>query len=91
MKRRVFSLIDPRWTPFFRAEPSKIDWRLVEWGGVLIDDRRDGSPGVPCHSCIPALDDPPVTDAAEAGTMRAPFFRWVMWTSVSPFRSGFSG
>ena len=64
MKRRVFSLIDPRWTPFFRAEPSEIDWRLVEWGGVLIDDRLDGSPGVPCNSCIPALDDPPVTDAA---------------------------
>ncbi len=67
MKRRAYVLIEPRWTPFFNAEPSEIDWRLVEWGGVLIDDRLDGSPGVPCNSCIPALDDPPVTGAAGGG------------------------
>ncbi len=64
MKRRAYVIIEPGWAPFFDAEPSKIDWRLVEWGGVLIDDRPDASPGVPCDSCIPALDDPPVTDAA---------------------------
>lgn len=64
MKRRLFGLIHPGWTPFFRAEPSRIDWRWVEWGGVFIDDRLDASPGNYCDGCIPALDDPPVTDAA---------------------------
>lgn len=63
-KQNLYLLIEPRWEPFFTAEESVIDWRYVEWGGVLIDDRVDGSPGVPCERCIPALDDPPLTDAA---------------------------
>jgi hypothetical protein len=62
-KERLFLLIEPRWQPFFDDEDSNIDWRWVEWGGVLIDDRRIGSPEVPCFRCIPALDDPPVTTA----------------------------
>lgn len=63
-KRRVFGIIEDGWEPFFADEDSDIDWRLVEWGGVLIDDRLNGSPGVPCFRCIPALDDPPVTPAS---------------------------
>lgn len=66
-KRRVFMLIEPRWEPFFDDPDSEIDWRMVSWGGVLIDDRLDGSPGVSCFRCIPALDDPPVTDASRGG------------------------
>ena len=64
VKRAVFTIIEPKWAPFFDDESSIIDWRLVAWGGVLIDDRFDAGPGQPCDRCIPALDDPPVTDAA---------------------------
>ncbi len=62
-KQSLYQLIDPRWDPFFDDIDSDIDWRYVEWGGVLIDDRLDASPGVQCFRCIPAIDDPPVTDA----------------------------
>lgn len=64
IKRAVFTIIEPKWAPFFDDESSSIDWRLVAWGGVLIDDRFDAGPSRPCDRCIPALDDPPVTDAA---------------------------
>ena len=64
VKRAVFTMIEPKWAPFFDDESSIIDWRLVAWGGVLIDDRLHASPSRPCDRCIPALDDPPVTDAA---------------------------
>lgn len=33
-------------------------------GGVLIDDRPLGDKGYYDRGCIPALDDPPLTDAA---------------------------
>ncbi len=63
LKRRLFTIIDERWEPFF-AEPTDIDYRLLGWGGVLMDDRPLGSPN-PCpQGCIPSLDDPAVTDAA---------------------------
>ncbi|MGF1667169.1 MAG: DUF3179 domain-containing (seleno)protein [Acidimicrobiia bacterium] len=63
LKRALFTQIDERWEPFF-AEPTTIDYRLLGWGGVLIDDRPLGSPN-PCpQGCIPSLDDPGVTDAA---------------------------
>ncbi len=42
-----------------------VDWRLVSWGGVLIDDRPFGTTDEPCN-CIPAADNPPVTSAEEA-------------------------
>ena len=61
-KRRLYTTIDPRWDPLF-AGPSTIDWRHVSWGGVFIDDRPAGTRTTICQ-CIPALDDPPVTDAA---------------------------
>ena len=63
-KGRLYAVLEPRWKPFFDDPDAEIDWRLVSWGGVLIDDRPAGDPN-PCpRSCIPALDDPALTDAA---------------------------
>jgi hypothetical protein len=63
-KERLFTLVEPRWAPFFRDPSATIDWRFVSWGGVPIDDRTLGDPE-PCpRGCIPALDDPKVTPAA---------------------------
>ena len=61
----MFTLIEPAWEPFFADTNSLIDWRWVGWGGVLIDDRIDTKGSERCpRGCIPALDDPAVTDAA---------------------------
>ena len=66
MKRDLFLLIDPRWKPFFDDAQSAIDWRQVGWGGVFIDDRPDATQGQPCpRGCIPALDQPKSTPAAQ--------------------------
>ncbi|MCI0685814.1 MAG: DUF3179 domain-containing protein [Sporichthyaceae bacterium] len=63
-KARIFLLVEPGWAPFFGDENTAIDWRLVTWGGVRMDQRRLRDPE-PCrHACIPALDDPALTDAA---------------------------
>ena len=65
MKRDLYLLIEPRWAPFFDDAQSEIDWRLIGWGGVFIDDRPDATKGEICwRGCIPALDGPKVTDAA---------------------------
>ena len=65
MKRDLYLLIEPRWAPFFADPNSVIDWRLVGWGGVFIDDRLDATAGQICpRGCIPALDQPAVTNAA---------------------------
>lgn len=64
-KQRLFTLIEPGWQPFFDDTDSDIDWRIVSWGGVLIDNRELGDPR-PCpRGCIPALDNPGVTDAED--------------------------
>jgi hypothetical protein len=64
-KGRLFGLIDERWAPFFADDEATIDWRIVSWGGVLLDDRDLGDP-LPCAlGCIPALDDPSVVGIAE--------------------------
>jgi Protein of unknown function (DUF3179) len=63
-KERLFTLVEPRWAPFFRDRGSLVDWRRVSWGGVLIDDRPLGDPNPCLGGCIPALDDPAVTPAA---------------------------
>ena len=63
LKGDLFLQIEPRWAPFFNDEDSKIDWRLVGWGGVYIDARADATAGQICpRGCIPALDQPAVTD-----------------------------
>ena len=41
-RRSLFTLVEPGWEPFFADADAGIDWRLVSWGGVLIDDRPLG-------------------------------------------------
>jgi hypothetical protein len=66
-KARLFLALEPRWEPFFADRDSEIDWRLVSWGGVFIDDRPAGE-SAPClRGCIPALDDPALTAARSGG------------------------
>lgn len=63
VKRHIFSTVLPAWKPLFSE--GGIDWRHVSWGGVGIDDRPFGETDAPCN-CIPAADDPRVTDVAGA-------------------------
>jgi hypothetical protein len=64
-KGQLFTLVEPGWQPFFDDASATIDWRLTSWGGVRIDNRPLGTT-LPCEmGCIPALDDPVVTSAAE--------------------------
>ena len=63
-KDRLFSSLEPGWEPFFADEDSNLDLRLISWGGVLIDDRPEGDRGPCLAGCIPALDDPELTDVA---------------------------
>jgi hypothetical protein len=64
-KRRPFEEIEPAWSPFFDDADADVDWRWLTWGGVLIDNRPQSAVREPCpRGCIPALDDPAVTDAA---------------------------
>ena len=63
-KGRLFTIIEPGWQPFFDDADAMIDWRLTSWGGVRIDDRVLGDQLACPEGCIPALDDPSVTDAA---------------------------
>lgn len=64
-KASLFLAVEPAWEPFFADPDAAIDWRLISWGGVFIDDRPPGD-GRPCpRGCIPALDDPALTAAAE--------------------------
>jgi hypothetical protein len=65
-KERLFTLVEPGWQPFFDDPDADIDWRLISWGGVLIDDRPLGALDACPDGCIPALDDPPVVSAALA-------------------------
>lgn len=68
-KRTLFLAVEPRWEPLFAdppaGEPERIDWRHVSWGGVLIDDRPFGDDTRCDRGCIPAIDDPVVTPAAQ--------------------------
>jgi len=61
-KRNVYLLIEPRWEPLF-VESADVDWRMVSWGGVLIDDRAYDTTDESCN-CIPAADNPDTTDVA---------------------------
>jgi hypothetical protein len=62
-KRAIFTSAVPGWDRIFVA--GDIDWRLVSWGGVLIDDRPFGRTDEPCN-CIPAADNPQVSAADQA-------------------------
>ncbi|MEM9211556.1 MAG: DUF3179 domain-containing (seleno)protein [Pseudomonadota bacterium] len=63
MKRSMFTAVLPGMEDIFVE--GDIDWRLVSWGGVLIDDRPMVASDQPCN-CIPAADNPDVLTAAEA-------------------------
>jgi hypothetical protein len=65
-KRRLFLLVEPQWGQFFEPEAEadgRVDYRVWSWGGVGIDDRPFGRTDERCN-CIPAADNPAVTDAA---------------------------
>ena len=63
VKRAIFTSVVPGWDRIFVE--GEIDWRLVSWGGVLIDDRAYDTTDQPCN-CIPAADNPAVTGAEDA-------------------------
>jgi hypothetical protein len=65
LKASLFTLLESRWAPFFADADASIDWRWVSWGGVLIDDRPLVDTEPCARGCIPALDDPALTDAAD--------------------------
>ncbi|ABD55495.1 DUF3179 domain-containing protein [Jannaschia sp. CCS1] len=62
-KRTIFTNFIPGWERIF--VDGDIDWHMVDWGGVLIDDRPYGRSDEVCN-CIPAIDNPRVETAAEA-------------------------
>ncbi len=62
-KRHVFTNYVSGWDKIFVE--GDIAWQLVDWGGVNIDARPYDSTDDVCH-CIPALDNPEISTAAEA-------------------------
>ena len=62
-KRAIFTAIVPQWDKIFVE--GDIDWRHVSWGGVLIDDRAHDKTDDACN-CIPAADNPKVSNANDA-------------------------
>lgn len=66
-KRAIFTGVIPGWDRIFIE--GDIDWRLVSWGGVLIDSRPHDRTDDVCN-CIPAADNPEVTSAEEAGWLK---------------------
>ena len=63
LKRGIYTLIVAEWERLFT--PGSIDWRHVSWGGVAIDDRPFAATDRPCN-CIPAADNPQVTNVSGA-------------------------
>ena len=62
-KRSVFANYIPGWEDIFVE--GDIAWQLVDWGGVNIDARPYDTTKDICN-CIPAIDNPEVSSAAEA-------------------------
>ena len=62
-KRAIFTQFVPGWERIFVE--GDIDWRLVSWGGVFIDDRPYDTTDAQCN-CIPAADNPEAISADEA-------------------------
>jgi len=62
-KRSMFTNFQYGWESLFVE--GDIDWRQVSWGGVPIDNRAFGTTDIPC-SCIPAVDNPKVSNVANA-------------------------
>ena len=66
-KRAIFTTFLPGWDRIFVE--GEIDWRMVSWGGVRIDDRPYDTTDDACN-CIPAADNPEVSTAEEATWMK---------------------
>lgn len=62
-KRALFLTVEPAFDRLFVE--GAMDWRLVSWGGVLIDDRPYDQTDDGCN-CIPAADNPEVSTAEQA-------------------------
>jgi hypothetical protein len=62
-KRAIFTSFVPGWDRIFVE--GNIDWRHVSWGGVRIDDRKYDTTDKLCN-CIPAADNPKVSNAKDA-------------------------
>jgi hypothetical protein len=62
-KRAIFTRFLPGWQDIFVE--GDLDWRLVSWGGVQIDDRPYDTTDTACN-CIPAADNPATTSAGDA-------------------------
>lgn len=62
-KSKIFNTMVPGWENIFVE--GDIDWRHVTWGGVLIDDRKYNTTDEACN-CIPAADNPKVSNAKDA-------------------------
>ena len=63
-KRAIFTKFVPAWDKIFVE--GDIEWRMVSWGGVLIDDRPYDTTDRLCNNCIPAADNPTVVSARDA-------------------------
>ncbi|MEM1287883.1 MAG: DUF3179 domain-containing (seleno)protein [Pseudomonadota bacterium] len=68
-KRAIFTGFVPGWDELMVE--GDIDWRLVSWGGVLIDARPFDTTDERCN-CIPAADNPEVLTVAEAAEAEFP-------------------
>jgi len=66
-KSAIFSSGIPGWEKLFVE--GDIDWRLVSWGGVLIDNRAWDTTDAACN-CIPAIDNPAVSNVEEASWLK---------------------
>ncbi|MEM9604336.1 MAG: DUF3179 domain-containing (seleno)protein [Pseudomonadota bacterium] len=66
-KRAVFTRYVDGWDRLFVE--GDIAWERVSWGGVNIDARRFGDPDTAC-ACIPAADNPDVSNASDATWLR---------------------
>lgn len=64
-KSAVFTTVDPRWNFVFSDADADLDYRILSWGGVFIDDRPLGDTEACPFGCIPSLDDPALTPASE--------------------------
>ena len=62
-KRNIYTPVEPAWEALM-TDNSVVDWRIVSWGGVLIDNRPFDTTDDPCN-CIPAIDNPTTLTAAE--------------------------
>lgn len=62
-KRAIFTQFVPGWEKLFVE--GDIEWQMVSWGGVLIDDRPHNATEEVCN-CIPATDNPETSTAGAA-------------------------